>query len=156
MTKFFSENYWIAPETDGSGNVIPGTGRPDAFFPGLSLGNQIIANHKYSWASYGAEYPVDRYVFDIGYINLQNLQFGYNLPKKLLKKINLSNAKVYFTGENLWNWSPLYKKIGRDFDVTTITYLGDDYEFGLSWRADYGGFRYPKMRTLSLGISITY
>jgi TonB-linked SusC/RagA family outer membrane protein len=143
MTKFFANNYWTED-------------RPDAFFPGLSLGNQIIANHKYTAGSYGAEFVVDRYLFDIGYINLQNVQLGYNIPKKVLQKINVENAKIYFSGENLWNWSPLYKKIGRDFDVTTISYLGDDYEFGLNWREDYGGFRYPKLRTYSIGLNITF
>lgn len=143
MTKFFANNYWTEDN-------------PDAFFPGLSLGNQILSNHKYSGGNYGAEFVVDRYLFDIGYINLQNVQFGYNIPKKVLAKLNIENAKIFFSGENLWNWSPLYNKIGRDFDVTTISYLGDDYEFGLNWRSDYGGFRYPKMRTYSLGLNVTF
>ena len=143
MTQFYADNYWT-PE------------RPDAFYPVPSVGNQIIANHKNTWSQYGAKFPVDRYTFDIGYINLQMLQFGYNLPKKLIQKINVENAKIFFSGENLWNWSPLYKKIGRDFDVTTINYGGDDYEWGIDWWGTDGGYQYPSFRTFSLGLNITF
>ena len=143
MTKFYSENYWT-PE------------RPDAFYPAPSVGNQIIANHENHWNQYGAEFPVDRYTFDIGYINLQSLQFGYSIPKKVIQKINLENVKIFFSGENLWNWSPLYSKIGHDFDVLTINYGGDDYEYGVDWWGTDGGYQYPSMRTYSLGLNITF
>ena len=99
---------------------------------------------------------MDRYTFDISYLNLQSLQFGYSLPKKLVNKINVENAKIFFSGENLWNWSPVYKKIGRDFDVLTIIYGGDDYEWGTDWWNTDGGYQYPSFRTFSLGLNITF
>ena len=129
---------------------------PDALFPRAAKGNQLIIGSQTQWNDKFSKYPIDRYLFDIGYINLQNLQFGYSLPRKLIQKISLSEAKVFFSGENLWNWSPFYKTFGRDYDVTTISKGGDDYEYGMDWWGSLGGYQYPKLRTLSLGLSITF
>ena len=56
-----------------------------------------------------------RYLQDVSYIRLKNLQFGYELPKRWISKIGLSKVSVYFSGENLWSWSPLYRHT-KDFD----------------------------------------
>ena len=45
----------------------------------------------------------DRYLQDASYIRLKNLTVGYTLP--VLKKV-FTKLRVYFTGENLWYWSP--------------------------------------------------
>ena len=143
MTKWFTDKYWTADNTD-------------ALFPRLSIGNKLLSNStQTNWNVKYSKYPVDRFMFDAGYVNLQSLQFGYNIPRKLLKKIGLSAAKVYFSGENLWNWSPFYRTFGRDYDITTLTYAGDDPTEALNWFTGYG-LQYPKLRTLSLGITITY
>ena len=92
-----------------------------------------------------------RYLMDVSYIRLQNLQVGYNLPKKWVNKIKLANVSVYFSGENLWTWSPMYK-LTKDWDVVTVTKKSDtDIDNG---RGD--GFNYPAMKSFSFGISITY
>lgn len=144
MTKWFVDQYWTPENTD-------------AIFPALSQGNKLFnADQTSNWSARYAKYPIDKYVFDAGYLNLQNLQIGYNVPASLLKKVKLSAARVYFSGENIWNWSPFYRTFGRDYDVTTVTFGGGDPSDGLQW-ADQGfGFQYPKLRTFSLGITITY
>lgn len=142
MLKWTAANMW-SPEN------------PDALFPRLSAGNNYFAGNFNHWSCYMSEYPVDRYIFNIGYIRLQNLQVGYNLPKKLIQKINLSGVKVYFSGENLWNWSPFYKYT-KDFDVLTINSHGDDPGTGLSWSSSSIGQQYPVLKTFSFGITITY
>lgn len=48
----------------------------------------------------------DRYLQNIGYLRLKNLTFGYTLPGKLTKKIDVSKARVYFSGENLFYFAP--------------------------------------------------
>ena len=53
-----------------------------------------------------------KYLQNIAYIRLKNIQIGYNLPQKLISKIGASDLKVYISGENLWCYSPLYKLIG--------------------------------------------
>lgn len=144
LTKWFSDKYWTPTNTD-------------AEFPALAMGNRLFsANQQTNWNGRYSKFPIDRYVYDAGYLNLQNLQIGYNVPAKLLKKVHLSAASVYFSGENIWNWSPFYKHFGRDYDVTTVAFGGADASDGLQWMDMGYGFQYPRLRTFSLGITITY
>ena len=138
----------------------------DAFFPALSLNGSKAADKAYGlfgakyqtlWSNHLARYPIDRYLINGAYINMQNIQFGYNIPKRVINKIGLSAAKIYFAGENLWNWSPMYKTYGRDFDVQTIVRASDDTIEGYSITMNgAGGFQYPILRTYSFGISLTF
>ena len=68
-----------------------------------------------------------------------------------MKKLHLSNMNVYFSGENLWTWSPIYKWT-KDFDVLTVT-KSSDTDVSDSRGV---GFNYPTMRSFSFGITITY
>ena len=69
-----------------------------------------------------------------------------------MKKIHLSSVSVYFSGENLFTWSPMYKYT-RDFDVVTVT-QGSDSDISSGNKGD--GFNYPTMRTFSFGLTIKY
>lgn len=40
--------------------------------------------------------------FDGSYIKLRNLQLGYNFPNSLTNKLNISNMRLYVSGQNLW------------------------------------------------------
>jgi hypothetical protein len=93
-----------------------------------------------------------RYLQDASYLRLQNLQIGWNLPKKWLEPVKLSGVSVYFSGENLFTWSPMYKWT-RDFDVVTVT-QGSDSDINSDNKGD--GFNYPSMRSFSLGLTITF
>jgi hypothetical protein len=91
-----------------------------------------------------------RYMQDVSYIRLKNLQVGYNLPTKWVSKIGMKKAAIYFSGENLWTWSPMYKW-SRAIDVTANIY-GTDSE-----RSSTGdGYNYPTMKSYSFGLNITF
>lgn len=92
-----------------------------------------------------------RYVLDASYIRLKNIQVGYNLPEKWLKPLHVSKASVFFSGENIWDWSPMYKYVWGTVDVLG---LGTDPENSDS-TAGSGGC-YPIMSSYSLGINITF
>lgn len=94
---------------------------------------------------------IDRYMMDVSYIRLKNLQFGYSFPKKILDKIHMSKLMLYFSAENLWTWSPMHKYT-KDFDVVTVCY-GSDSDLGGS-QGD--GYNYPTMRTFSFGLQIEF
>lgn len=96
-----------------------------------------------------------RYLQDVSYIRLKNLQFGYELPKRWISKIGLSKVSVYFSGENLWSWSPLYRYT-KDFDVTVANKKSDTDLQSSSSDNKGDGHNYPVMRSFSFGISITY
>jgi TonB-linked SusC/RagA family outer membrane protein len=42
-----------------------------------------------------------RWLIDASYISLRNVNLSYSLPKRFLGKIDVSNARVFVTGENL-------------------------------------------------------
>ena len=92
-----------------------------------------------------------RYILDVSYIRLKNLTFGYNLPEKWIKHLGLTKASVFFSGENLWDWSPMYKHVWGTVDVLG---LGTDPE-NSDTTAGSGGC-YPILSSYSFGINITF
>lgn len=92
-----------------------------------------------------------RYLQNVAYIRLKNLQIGYNLPKQFISKACMPNARIYLSAENLWCWSPLYKHT-RDLDVTNI--YGSDADLTDGGSGD--GNSYPQMKSISLGLSLTF
>lgn len=92
-----------------------------------------------------------RYLQNVAYIRLKNLQIGYNLPKQFISKVCMQNARIYLSAENLWCWSPLYKHT-RDLDVTNI--YGSDADLTDGGSGD--GNSYPQMKSISLGLSLTF
>jgi hypothetical protein len=85
---------------------------------------------------------------------MKNLQVGYNVPPTFIKRIGLSNLKVFFTGENLWSWSPLYK-ITRDLDVENIGKSDRVLETDPNKNSGNGN-NYPILKSFSLGLSATF
>ena len=94
---------------------------------------------------------IDRYMMDVSYLRLKNLQIGYSFPRALLEQLHMSKLMLYFSAENLWTWSPMHKYT-KDFDVVTVCY-GSDSDLG---GAQGDGYNYPTMRTFSLGLQIEF
>lgn len=78
-----------------------------------------------------------RYLQNAAYIRLKNLTVGYTLPKMMTRKMGVDHVRLYFSGDNLAEWSGLYK------------YYRVDPE-GL------GGQMYPFQRCYSLGVNVTF
>jgi TonB-linked SusC/RagA family outer membrane protein len=51
--------------------------------------------------SNGSSFPLDINVFKGDFVKLRTLTLGYNLPKSLLDKVKISNARFYVAGNNL-------------------------------------------------------
>lgn len=97
------------------------------------------------------EAPQTRYLQNVAYLRLKNIQIGYNLPASLISKIGASKLTVYFSGENLWTTSPLYKHT-RDYDVENE----GPSDLLLSSGNSGDGFNYPMMKNVTFGISVTF
>ncbi|MDD6952330.1 MAG: hypothetical protein PUJ01_13410, partial [Parabacteroides sp.] len=69
----------------------------------------------------------------------------------IVSKAKMQNARIYISAENLWCWSPLYKHT-RDLDVTNI--YGSDPDLTDGGSGD--GQSYPQMKSISLGVSVTF
>jgi len=80
----------------------------------------------------------DRWVEDGSYLRLKNFQIGYTLPNSVQERLKLSNARIYFSGQNL---------------LTFTDYLGYDPEVGSNGIDDVV---YPQPRTLLLGLQIGF
>jgi TonB-linked SusC/RagA family outer membrane protein len=107
-----------------------------------------LANRSGSMLYEGAQ---TKYLQNVAYIRLKNMQIGYNLPVSLISKIGASNLRVYFSAENLWTWSPLYK-ITKDYDVESE---GPSDKL-LSSGTSGDGFNYPMMKNVTFGVSVTF
>lgn len=109
--------------------------------------NEINANASiYNPVTVSKMYLLDYFVEDASFLRLQNLTVGYTLPKKLLKKIFLSNVRFYFTGYNL---------------LTFTNYSGNDPEVDSSSKkspmspgVDYAS--YPKSRLYVFGVNVSF
>ena len=91
-----------------------------------------------------------RYLMDASYIRLKNIQIGYTLPQKWTRAVKMQKISIFFSGENLWTWSPMYRYT-RDIDVTANIYGTDSV---LSSTGD--GYNYPTMRSFSIGVNLTF
>ncbi|MBE7179562.1 MAG: SusC/RagA family protein, partial [Mucilaginibacter polytrichastri] len=92
-----------------------------------------------------------RYLQNIAYLRMKNFQFGYNLPTSLIQRVKLSTARIYFSGENLFTWSPLYKH-SRDLDVESV--YGSDRV--VTDGTSGNGNNYPILKSYTLGLSVTF
>lgn len=131
LPKWHLNNYWTEDNRD-------------AYLPRYAGYNQSLGYG-------GANAVSDRYMQNVAYIRLKNFQFGYTIPRSLTSKVRMQNARVYISGENLWSWSPLYKHT-RDFDVTNTQGSDPDLTSGTSG----DNYSYPLMKSISLGLSVTF
>lgn len=92
-----------------------------------------------------------KYLQNVAYVRMKNVQLGYDLPKNLISKISASNARIYVSAENIWTYSPLYK-ISKNFDVENA--VASDQLFTSSNAGD--AYNYPMMKSVTLGLSITF
>ena len=51
----------------------------------------------------------DFWVYNASFLRLKTLQLGYTFPENWMKKINVSNLRVYVTGDNILTYSKLPK-----------------------------------------------
>lgn len=106
--------------------------------------------------------PNDRYLQNVAYIRLKNLNVGYTIPKHITRKFGANDLRVYVSGENLWTWSPLYKRT-KDTDVTSVFNAGSQLE-GFNhdttvkdnFRTDGDGYNYPLLKSISFGLSVNF
>ena len=111
---------------------------PNAFYPRPSNVGQTadVTNFKVQ----------TRYLLNLAYLRAKNISVGYTFPKKLTDRIKMNRARVYFSGENLFEKDNLEGlSIDPEVDFTT-TGANDARSFGRV---------YPYRRTISFGLQVT-
>jgi hypothetical protein len=92
-----------------------------------------------------------KYLQNIAYIRLKNIQLGYNLPTSIVRKLRMVGARVYVSGENIWTWSPLYR-VTKDIDVENTGGSDAVVTSGTSGN----GYNYPMLKGYTFGVSVTF
>ncbi|WP_109672989.1 SusC/RagA family TonB-linked outer membrane protein [Dyadobacter jejuensis] len=92
-----------------------------------------------------------KYLQNIAYVRLKNIQVGYNLPMAVTSKLKMHAARIYVSGDNLFTWSPLYK-ITKDIDVENTG--GSDRV--LTSGTSGNGNNYPMLKGFTMGLSVTF
>lgn len=111
----------------------------------------LNANAKYAlpYSEYGI--VNSEFIEDASYLRLQTLTIGYTFPKNLIKHIGISNARIYFTGGNLFC---LKSYSGLDPDVNVSPSADSSYSGFPTPNYDYQS--YPKSRTFTFGLNVTF
>ncbi|HZH73079.1 MAG TPA: SusC/RagA family TonB-linked outer membrane protein, partial [Mariniphaga sp.] len=82
-----------------------------------------------------------RFLMDGSYVKLKSLQLGYTLPASLVNPINVSNVRLYVTGDNVFSWA-----LGNDFRGLDPETSRD----GIIW------WQYPIARKFLFGVNISF
>lgn len=101
---------------------------PNALFPRPFIG----ATHNFGTS--------DKWAFNGQYARLKNIQLGYTLPKALSKKIGVSKARVYVSGQDIITVSAM-GKFGTLFDPESANNADNDY---------------PYFSTASVGLNLSF
>jgi TonB-linked SusC/RagA family outer membrane protein len=100
---------------------------PDAFYPRIynQPGENVVSsNNRVS----------DRYLLNAAYLRVKNITLSYTFPRPIVRTVGLSDARVFFSAENVLTFSDLPKGIDPE---------------RLSWG-------YPFYATYSFGLNITF
>jgi TonB-linked SusC/RagA family outer membrane protein len=130
-------------------NYISGTGAYP-FFAGDFVPS-LLAIHKDSWTPTNPNAQFPRLLPAIGvngtnssfwvknsaYLRLKNVNIGVRLPNSLAKKVGVQNARLYFSGQNLWT----YTKFWEGFDPELNNFNAQFY---------------PLMKTYTVGINVNF
>jgi hypothetical protein len=89
----------------------------------------------------------DRYLVNAAYLRMKNLTVGYTIPSALLSRLHIDKLRVYFSGENMFEFDKMHGvPIDPEIDWTTNT-SADSRSFGRS---------YPYRRTYSFGLQLQF
>ena len=136
---------------------LQGVGKADGYLYGRAIqpffsGASAYEQHKDYWTpdNQGARFPrltwgdagnnyqhSSFWMKNASYLRLKNIQFGYNLPKNILDKVNIDQARIYVNGQNLFT----IDKFWDGFDVETPVGTGTNY---------------PMVKTYSIGIDLRF
>jgi TonB-linked SusC/RagA family outer membrane protein len=135
---------------------IQGVGKADGFLYEETImpffhGGTVQEQHKDRWTPQNPNATFPRLAFnevnneanssfwlkDASYLRFKNLQIGYNIPTKIIKKIGVSNAKLYISGRNLFSVDNFWD----GHDVETPVGTGHDY---------------PLVKVYSLGLNVKF
>lgn len=86
----------------------------------------------------GLDIPQTGYMLNAAYLRAKNLTIGYTLPSTLTNRARISRLRIFFTGENLYEFSSIKKYLDPES-------VSDGY-----------GWEYPYQRKYSFGLNADF
>jgi TonB-dependent starch-binding outer membrane protein SusC len=92
-----------------------------------------------------------RYLTDASYLRLRNITFGYTLPGDIVRTINMSSARFYFSVQNLYTftnydgWDPEVNFTGTGRGTQSSNII-QGYDF----------YTAPQARTFLIGVNLSF
>jgi len=75
---------------------------------------------------------------DMAYLRLKNLQVGYTFPAQLTQKIKIQKARIFFSGQDLWETTKMW-----------FPYFDPENPYQAGWS-------YPFFRSYAIGLNVTF
>jgi TonB-linked SusC/RagA family outer membrane protein len=113
LLQFIADNHW----NEETRNTY-------AVWPRLSEYSIVNNEKKNTW-----------FMRDGSFLRLKQLEFGYSLPESLIRKVGMSNLRIYFSGNNLLSFS--------SFKLWDPEMAGN-------------GLGYPVQRVLNVGLNLSF
>jgi TonB-linked SusC/RagA family outer membrane protein len=89
------------------------------------------------WSSQPSYNDATQYLYDGSYIRLKNAEIAYTFNGLWIKRMGISNLKIFINGNNLWTWSRMPDD--RESNFAGASYIG----------------AYPTMKRFNLGIKLS-
>ncbi len=86
-----------------------------------------------------------RWVEDGSFVRLQNVTLGWDVPRRLSSRLNMSNLRVYGTAQNLKTWTKY-----SWYDPEASSRGTSDLQLG------WDDSSYPGVRTFTLGLNVSF
>jgi hypothetical protein len=113
--------------------------------PRAGLGYTFDANGNASNPYQNWREDADQWLEDASFIRVKSVEFAYNIPRSILNTLKMSNAKVYFRGQNLFTFT---EYLGNDPETSSIG------ESVTQPGVDFGGL--GQARTMLVGIKLGF
>lgn len=150
--QIFNQNDWNMTNMNGDNNVYQKTF--DARYIILSnvsdltkveaiKANNLITRTPTAGSNFDRREVADFYIEDGSFLRLKDINIGYTLPNTMLKKLKISNLKVYMNLQNMATWTK---------------YSGFNPEVGAGSLATRGldNGTYPLFKNYRLGVNATF
>lgn len=114
-------------------------------------GLEYVAKNTYSLENVNSELPMiepngvagsnsDFYYHKLTFLRFKSVELGYNIPRNLISKVKISSLRFYVSADNLF---VVYNNLNK-------------YGFGDPEFLSSNGGVYPNMKTLNLGLNLTF